>query len=68
VISLAGSPRLGNVIYLDLSYNPWGDKGAAALARAPHLNSLVTVDVQGTGVTDRGLAALRARWGGGVIA
>lgn len=44
VAELAGSPRLAQCLYLDLSMNPLGPRAFGALASSPHLRRLLVVD------------------------
>jgi uncharacterized protein (TIGR02996 family) len=55
---LAASPVVSRLTVLDLGDNPFGDAGAAALARSPHLRSLREINVHRCDLTSYGYRTL----------
>jgi hypothetical protein len=43
-VAIASCPRLARCLYLDLSLNPVGPRGFAAIAASPHLRQLLVVE------------------------
>lgn len=60
VATLARSPILANIRYLDLHRCRLGDAAARSLARSPHLGGLTRLILAGNPITDAGAAALAA--------
>ena len=58
--TLAASPFLQRVTYLDLSNNPVRDQGARRLASSPHLAHVQGLNLSSSGIGDAGLQALGA--------
>jgi Leucine Rich repeat len=58
---------MANLVFLDLGYNSIGTTGALALARSTTLAALTELNLRGNRIGPKGIAALRQRFGEGLL-